>query len=38
VIPGSTVEGLPIGLSIIGGPGTDLTLVAVAQVLAAAQR
>ena len=35
VIPGSTVDGLPLGLSIIGGPGTDATLVAVARALAA---
>jgi len=35
VIPGSTVDGLPIGLSILGGPGTDATLVAVARALAA---
>jgi amidase len=34
VIPGSTVDGLPIGLSIIGGWGTDATLVAVARALA----
>jgi amidase len=34
VIPGSTVDGLPIGLSIIGAPGTDATLVAVARALA----
>jgi amidase len=34
VIPGSTVDGLPVGLSIIGGLGTDATLVAVAQALA----
>ena len=33
-IPGSVVDGLPIGLSIIGGPGTDTSLVAVAQALA----
>jgi amidase len=33
-IPGSTVDGLPIGLSIIGGPGTDATLIAVARALA----
>jgi len=33
-IPGSTVDGLPIGLSIIGGRGTDATLVAVAAALA----
>jgi amidase len=34
VIPGSTVDGLPVGLSIIGGPGTDATLIAVARALA----
>jgi amidase len=34
-IPGSTVDGLPIGLSIVGGRGTDATLVAVAQALTA---
>jgi amidase len=34
VIPGSTVDGLPIGLSIIGGWGSDTTLVAVACALA----
>jgi amidase len=34
-LPGSTVDGLPIGLSIIGGPGTDASLVAVARALAA---
>jgi len=34
VIPGSTVDGLPVGLSIIGAPGTDATLVAVARALA----
>ena len=33
-IPGSVVDGLPIGLSIVGGPGSDATLVAVAQALA----
>ena len=37
-IPGGAVDGLPIGLSIIGGPGTDATLVAVAQALAAPSR
>jgi len=37
-IPGSAVDGLPIGLSIIGGPGTDATLVAVAQALAEPSR
>ena len=34
-IPGSTVDGLPIGLSIVSGPGSDATLVAVAGALAA---
>jgi amidase len=34
VIPGSIVDGLPVGLSIIGGPGTDATLIAVARTLA----
>ena len=29
-IPGADVDGLPVGLSIVGGPGTDATLVAVA--------
>ena len=32
-IPGSTVDGLPIGLSIVGAPGTDAQLVAVARAL-----
>lgn len=32
-IPGSTVDGLPVGLSIIGPRGSDATLVAVAQAL-----
>ena len=35
-IPGATVEGLPIGLSIVGGPGSDATLVAVVAALAKA--
>jgi amidase len=35
-IPGATVEGLPIGLSIVGGHGTDATLVAVAAALGGA--
>ena len=30
-LPGATVDGLPVGLSIIGGRGTDATLVAVAR-------
>jgi amidase len=35
-IPGATVDGLPIGLSLVGGPGTDMTLVGVAAALTAA--
>ena len=34
-IPGATVDGLPIGLSIIGAHGSDATLVAVARALEA---
>lgn len=34
-LPGATVDGAPVGLSIIGGRGTDATLVAVAQAMAA---
>ncbi|HWB48018.1 MAG TPA: amidase [Stellaceae bacterium] len=33
-IPGCTVDGLPVGLSILGAPGADATLVAVARALA----
>jgi amidase len=33
-IPVCSVDGLPIGLSIVGGPGTDAALVAVARALA----
>jgi len=33
-IPGCAVDGLPIGLSIVGGPGGDAALVAVARALA----
>jgi amidase len=36
-LPGSTLGGLPIGLSIIGGRGTDASLIAVAQALEAAR-
>jgi amidase len=36
-LPGATVDGLPIGLSIIGGRGTDAMLVAVASAMQAAQ-
>jgi amidase len=32
-IPGATVEGLPVGLSIVGRPGSDATLVAVTAAL-----
>jgi amidase len=32
-IPGSVVDGLPIGLSIVGGRGTDATLIAVARAM-----
>jgi amidase len=30
-LPGATVDGLPVGLSIIGPRGSDATLIAVAQ-------
>jgi amidase len=33
-IPGTTVDGLPVGLSIVGGRGSDARLVAVASSLA----
>jgi amidase len=36
-IPGAMVDGLPVGFSIIGGRGTDATLVAVALAMDAAQ-
>lgn len=36
-IPGADVDGAPVGLSIIGGRGTDATLIAVAQAFAAAK-
>jgi amidase len=36
-LPGSSVDGLPVGLSIVGGPGTDATLIAVALALEAAR-
>jgi len=32
-LPGATVDGLPVGLSIIGARGSDATLVAVARAL-----
>jgi amidase len=34
-VPGATVDGLPVGLSIVGAPGSDATLVAVARALEA---
>jgi amidase len=34
-LPGTTVDGLPVGLSIIGPRGSDATLVAVARALEA---
>jgi amidase len=34
-LPGATVDGAPVGLSIIGGRGSDATLVAVAQAMQA---
>jgi amidase len=36
-MPGATVDGLPVGLSIIGGHGSDVTLIAVAQALEGAR-
>jgi amidase len=33
-LPGAEVDGLPIGLSIVGGRGSDATLIAVARALA----
>jgi amidase len=37
-LPGATVDGAPIGLSIIGGHGSDASLIAVAQAFEAASR
>jgi amidase len=34
-VPGASVEGLPVGLSILGARGSDATLVAVARALEA---
>jgi amidase len=34
-VPGASVDGLPVGLSIVGWPGSDATLVAVAKALEA---
>ena len=33
-LPGATIDGLPVGLSIVGGPGSDTALVAVAGAMA----
>src|SRR5262249_39021491 len=33
-VPGASVEGLPVGLSIVGARGSDATLVAVAEAMA----
>ena len=32
-LPGATVDGAPVGLSIVGGRGTDASLIAVAQAM-----
>jgi amidase len=32
-VPGATVEGLPVGLSILGAPGSDAMLVALARAM-----
>ena len=32
-VPGANVNGLPIGLSLVGGHGSDAALVAVAQAM-----
>ena len=34
-VPGASVDGLPVGLSIVGWPGSDATLVAVAKTVEA---
>jgi amidase len=36
-VPGAKVDGLPVGLSIVGGHGSDAALVAVARALEAAR-
>ena len=36
-VPGASVDGLPVGLSIVGGHGGDAALVAVARALEAAR-
>ncbi len=37
-LPGTTMDGLPIGLSVIGGRGTDASLIAVARAMEATRR
>jgi amidase len=36
-LPGASVAGLPVGLSIVGAPGSDATLVAVARAMETAE-
>jgi amidase len=36
-VPGASVNGLPVGLSLVGGHGADATLVAVAKAMEAAR-
>jgi amidase len=36
-LPGATVDGLPVGLSVVGAPGSDATLVAVAKAMEASR-
>jgi amidase len=36
-VPGATVDGLPVGLSVVGAPGSDATLVAVAKAMEASR-
>jgi amidase len=37
-LPGTVVDGLPVGLSIVGAPGSDAALVAVARAMAMEMR
>jgi amidase len=37
-LPGTVVDGLPVGLSIVGPPGSDAALVAVAKAMAMEMR
>jgi amidase len=36
-LPGATVDGRPVGLSIVGAPGADASLVAVAKAMEASR-